>query len=252
MTVPSAFDLDGKVAVVTGGGQSLGLEIGRALRAAGARVVVAEINPESGSEAARELEGDFVNLDVTDPGSVREMVRAVLERHGRVDVLVNNAGIVNNVPSEEVSDEEWRSVLAVNLDGVFWCCREVGRVMLERGSGAIVNIASMSGVISNHPQPQAAYNASKAGVITLTKSLAGEWASRDVRVNAVSPGYIRTPLTELGMSNEEWREVWLSSIPMGRLAEPEEIAPAVVYLASDASSYATGTNLLIDGGYTSW
>lgn len=252
MTVPSAFDLDGKVAVVTGGGQSLGLEIGRALRAAGARVVVAEINPESGSEAARELEGDLVNLDVTDPGSVREMVRAVLERHGRVDVLVNNAGIVNNVPSEEVSDEEWRSVLAVNLDGVFWCCREVGRVMLERGSGAIVNIASMSGVISNHPQPQAAYNASKAGVITLTKSLAGEWASRDVRVNAVSPGYIRTPLTELGMSNEEWREVWLSSIPMGRLAEPEEIAPAVVYLASDASSYATGTNLLIDGGYTSW
>jgi NAD(P)-dependent dehydrogenase (short-subunit alcohol dehydrogenase family) len=110
----------------------------------------------------------------------------------------------------------------------------------------------MSGMISNHPQPQAAYNASKAGVITLTKSLAGEWASRGVRVNSVSPGYIRTPLTELGMSKSEWAEVWLSSTPMGRLAEPEEIAPAVLFLASDAASYATGTNLVVDGGYTSW
>jgi NAD(P)-dependent dehydrogenase (short-subunit alcohol dehydrogenase family) len=142
--------------------------------------------------------------------------------------------------------------MSVNLDGVFWCCRALGRAMLEQGSGAIVNIASMSGVVSNHPQPQAAYNASKAGVITLTKSLAGEWASRGVRVNAVSPGYIRTPLTEQGMAMPEWADVWLASTPMGRLAEPEEIAPAVVYLASDASSYATGTNLVIDGGYTSW
>jgi NAD(P)-dependent dehydrogenase (short-subunit alcohol dehydrogenase family) len=124
--------------------------------------------------------------------------------------------------------------------------------MLARGSGSIVNIASMSGVVSNHPQPQAHYNAAKAGVIMLTKSLAGEWASRGVRVNSVSPGYIRTPLTELGMSRAEWADVWLSSTPLGRIAEPREIAPAVVYLASDASSYATGTNLLIDGGYTSW
>jgi NAD(P)-dependent dehydrogenase (short-subunit alcohol dehydrogenase family) len=142
--------------------------------------------------------------------------------------------------------------MSVNLDGVFYCCREVGRAMLERGSGAIVNIASMSGVISNHPQPQSAYNASKAGVIMLTKSLAGEWAGRGVRVNAVSPGYIRTPMTEIGLANQEWADVWISSTPIGRLAEPEEIAPAVLYLASDASSFATGTNLLIDGGYTSW
>lgn len=250
--VSEKFSLQGKVAVVTGGGQSLGLDIGRALRDAGAQVVVAEVNADTGRAAAEELEGDFVLLDVTDPESVREMVRTVLENHGKIDVLVNNAGVVHNIPSEEVPDEEWRSVLSVNLDGVFWCCREVGRAMLEQGSGAIVNIASMSGVISNHPQPQAAYNASKAGVIMLSKSLAGEWASRGVRVNAVSPGYIRTPLTELGMSKSEWSEVWLSSTPLGRLAEPEEIAPAVVYLASDAASYATGTNLLVDGGYTSW
>jgi NAD(P)-dependent dehydrogenase (short-subunit alcohol dehydrogenase family) len=244
--------LQDRVAVVTGAGQSLGLEVSRALRAAGAYVVAAEINAETGEAAAAELEGDFVQTDVTDPDSVRGMVRAVLDKHGKIDVLVNNAGVVHNIPSEEVPDEEWRFVLAVNLDGAFWCCREAGRAMLERGSGAIVNIASMSGIVSNHPQPQAAYNASKAGVIMLTKSLAGEWASQGVRVNSVSPGYIRTPLTELGMSKSEWSEVWLSSTPMGRLAEPREIAPAVVFLASDASSYATGTNLVVDGGYTSW
>lgn len=246
------FSLRDRVAVVTGGGQSLGLEISRSLHTAGAKLVIAEVNDETGTEAAGELEGTFVHTDVTDPASVRDMVQSVLGEHGRIDVLVNNAGIVHNIPSEEVPDEEWLAVISVNLNGVFWCCREVGKAMLERGSGSIVNIASMSGIVSNHPQPQAAYNASKAGVITLTKSLAGEWASRGVRVNSVSPGYIRTPLTELGMSKSEWAEVWLASTPLGRLAEPQEIAPAVLYLASDAASFATGTNLVVDGGYTSW
>jgi NAD(P)-dependent dehydrogenase (short-subunit alcohol dehydrogenase family) len=247
-----SFSLQDRVAVVTGGGGGIGLEIGLALRAAGAAVVAAEINAETGRAAAEKLEGDFVQTDVTDPDSVRAMVRAVLDGQGKVDVFVNNAGIAHNVPAEEMSDEEWRRMLSINLDGVFWCCREAGRAMLERGSGAIVNIASMSGMVSNHPQPQSHYNAAKAGVIMLTKSLAGEWASRGVRVNSISPGYVRTPLTELGMSNPEWRDVWLSSTPMGRIAEPREIAPAVVFLASDASSYATGTNLVVDGGYTSW
>ncbi len=246
------FSLRDRVAVVTGGGQSLGLAISRALRRAGAEMVIAEVNDQTGPDVSEELEGTFVHTDVTDPASVRDMVEMVLDEHGRIDVLVNNAGIVHNIPSEEVPDEEWLAVISVNLTGVFWCCREVGRTMLERGSGAIVNIASMSGIVSNHPQPQSHYNAAKAGVIMLTKSLAGEWASRGVRVNSVSPGYIRTPLTELGMSKTEWSDVWLSSTPMGRLAEPREIAPAVVYLASDAASYATGTNLVIDGGYTSW
>ncbi|MEJ7816487.1 MAG: SDR family NAD(P)-dependent oxidoreductase, partial [Rubrobacter sp.] len=194
------FSLRGRVAVVTGGGQSLGLEISRSLRRAGAEMVIAEVNDHTGPDVAEELEGTFVHTDVTDPASVRDMVEMVLDEHGHIDVLVNNAGIVHNIPSEEVPDEEWLAVISVNLTGVFWCCREVGKAMLERGSGSIVNIASMSGIISNHPQPQAAYNASKAGVITLTKSLAGEWASRGIRVNSVSPGYIRTPLTELGMS----------------------------------------------------
>jgi NAD(P)-dependent dehydrogenase (short-subunit alcohol dehydrogenase family) len=246
------FSLQDRVALVTGGGQSLGLAVSRALHRAGAEMVIAEINETTGSDVAEELEGTFVHTDVTDPASVRDMVEMVLEEHGRIDVLVNNAGIVHNIPSEEVPDEEWLAVISVNLNGVFWCCREVGKAMLGRGSGSIVNVASMSGIISNHPQPQAAYNASKAAVITLTRSLAGEWASRGVRVNSVSPGYIRTPLTELGMSKSEWSEVWLSQTPLGRLAEPEEIAAAVLYLASDAASFATGTNLVIDGGYTSW
>ena len=161
----NGFSLRDRVAVVTGGGQSLGLAISRALRSAGARVVVAEVNDETGPDAAEEVDGTFVHTDVTDPESVRNMVEMAMDEHGRIDELVNNAGIVHNIPSEEVPDEEWLSVISVNLNGVFWCCREVGKAMLERGSGSIVNIASMSGIISNHPQPQSAYNASKAAVI---------------------------------------------------------------------------------------
>src|SRR5215217_6037371 len=147
------FSLQDRVAVVTGGGQSLGLEISRSLHRAGAQMVIAEVNERTGPDAAEELEGTFVHTDVTDPASVRDMVEMVLEEHGRIDILVNNAGIVHNIPSEEVPDEEWLAVISVNLNGVFWCCREVGKAMLERGSGSIVNIASMSGIISNHPQP---------------------------------------------------------------------------------------------------
>ncbi len=248
----NGFSLEDKVAVVTGGGRSLGLAISRLLREAGAEVVVAEVADDTGNAAAEEVRGTFVRTDVTDPDSVRGMVASVLDQHGRIDVLVNNAGIAHGVPSEDATDEDWRKVMAVNLDGVFWCCREAGKAMLERGSGSIVNIASMSGMISNHPQPQAAYNASKAGVILLTRSLAGEWADRGVRVNAVSPGYIETNMTAGGMENEEMYKVWLETTPMGRVAKPEEIAPAVLYLASEASSFTTGTNLVVDGGYTSW
>lgn len=248
----NGFSLQGQLAVVTGGGGSLGREIGRALRTAGAEVVVVGRNAKTCRESADELEGHFVLMDVGDPRSVREATQEILDEHGRIDVLVNNAGIADTTPAEEMADKQWRDMLSVNLDGVFWCCREVGRAMLEHGTGSIINIASMSGVISNKPQPQVAYETSKAGVIMLTKSLASEWASRGVRVNAVSPGYIATPLTELGMSNPEWRETWLAFTPMGRVAEPREITPAIIYLASDASSFATGSNLIIDGGYTAW
>lgn len=240
------------VVIVTGGGRGIGLEIARAMKAAGAKLVIAEADESAGKVAARELEGDFIQTDVTVSSSVSSMIGAVVAKHARIDCIVNNAGICRNTPSEDVTDEEWRLVLSVDLDGVFYCCREAGKQMLKQGHGAIVNIGSMSGIISNRPQPQSAYNTAKAGVIHLTKSLAGEWADRGLRVNCISPGYIGTPMTKLGLETPEWREMWLSSTPMGRLGEPSEVASVAVFLASSASSFMTGSNVVVDGGYTSW
>lgn len=246
------FDLSGKVCIVTGGAQGIGYAISKDLISHGATVYIVDLNPEVGLEAARTLGAHFKTLNVTDSAQIETVFSEIVQEAGQVDVLVNNAGIVRNTPAENTSDTEWETIMQVNLNGVFACCRTIGRHMLERGQGSIINIASMSGIISNHPQPQAAYNTSKAGVIMLSKSLAGEWAAKGVRVNAIAPGYVATPLTKKGMETEAWREVWLSTIPMGRLAEPEEIGPGVVYLASRASSYVTGSVLTIDGGYTVW
>ncbi|CAN5763122.1 SDR family NAD(P)-dependent oxidoreductase [soil metagenome] len=253
----NAFDLTGRTALVTGAGRGIGLEIARTLAGAGADIVVAEYDAGLGEDTATELKDKshsafFVQVDVRDPQSVRAMTEQVYSRVEAVDILVNNAGIARNTPAEDTSDDEWLEVMNVNLNGVFWCCREVGQKMLERAQGAIVNIASMSGMIVNKPQPQAAYNASKAGVILLTKSLAAEWAGRGLRVNSVSPGYIGTEMTKLGMENEAWKKEWLELTPLGRVGEPTDVAHAVWYLASDAAKFATGTNLVVDGGYTSW
>jgi NAD(P)-dependent dehydrogenase (short-subunit alcohol dehydrogenase family) len=251
------FDLSGRKAIITGGGRGIGLEIARVLARAGADIAIAEINADQAENAAREIRALGraalpVVTDVRASVSVNAMAEQVISQFGHVDILVNNAGVVVNVPTEDMTDEDWQQVLDVNLNGVFYCCRAVGRHMLGRQSGAIVNIGSMSGVISNMPQPQSAYNASKAAVIHLTKSLAGEWADRNVRVNSVSPGYIGTEMTRRGMSNPDRFKYWMEMTPMKRVGEPVEIANAVWYLASDASTFATGTNLVIDGGYTSW
>jgi NAD(P)-dependent dehydrogenase (short-subunit alcohol dehydrogenase family) len=254
----SPFELTDRVAIVTGGGQGIGREIVRTLAKAGAHVAIAEFNAQTAEEAAKEVESLgrqslAVQTDVRNHESVEAMVAAVLAKFGKIDILVNNAGIALNIPSEKCTVDEWNRILGVNLYGVIWCCTAVGRHMLERQAGVIVNIASMSGSVVNKPQPQAGYNVSKAGVIMLTKSLAAEWAPRGVRVNSVSPGYIRTELLNKGLQDyPDWGKVWFEMTPQGHLGKPSDVANAVLYLASDAAEYATGTDLIIDGGYTLW
>jgi NAD(P)-dependent dehydrogenase (short-subunit alcohol dehydrogenase family) len=174
-----------------------------------------------------------------------------MARSGRIDILVNNAGIArSDTPAEDVADEHWLNVLDVNLNGSFWCARAFGRHMLAQGSGSIVNVGSMSGFIVNRPQPQSYYNASKAAVHQLTKSLAAEWADRGVRVNAVAPTYIATPLN--AFAEAELLERWLDGTPQRRLGEPHEVASVVHFLASDAASLMTGSIVVVDGGYSCW
>ncbi|MBX0322138.1 SDR family oxidoreductase [Halomicroarcula sp. F13] len=256
MSVLDNFSLEGETAIVTGAAQGLGKQMAIGLAEMGADVAIADINYEDATGTAAELDGETdvvaVEVDVTDEASVEAMVDSVTEQLGPIDVLVNNAGIAGNAPAEEMTYEMWRNVLSVNLDGVFLCSKHVGQQMLERGGGQIINISSMSAMDVNVPQPQAGYNASKAGVSQLTKSMAVEWADRGVRVNAIAPGYMRTDLVdEVLEENPSMEETWLENTPMGRLGRPEELRDLVVYLASDASSFMTGSVVVMDGGYTS-
>jgi NAD(P)-dependent dehydrogenase (short-subunit alcohol dehydrogenase family) len=252
------FDLKGRVAVVTGGGQGIGLACVEALFEAGAHVYIADRSPKTAAEgrAAMKAKGyaaDVIEMDVTDSRQVDASAARVMQERARVDILVCNAGIGRSeTAAEDVTDEHWLNVIDVNLNGLFWCCRAFGRHMLAAGRGSIVNIGSMSGLIVNKPQPQAYYNASKAGVHHLTKSLAAEWSARGVRVNAVAPTYINTPLTALARNNQPMFDAWIDSTPMARIGEPDEIASVVLFLASDAASLMTGSVVLADGGYTCW
>lgn len=251
------FSLAGQVGIVTGGGQGLGKVFCHAFAEAGADVVVAEINPETGPETVAEVQAKgqralFVQTDVRDKASVQAMVDTTLATFGKIDFLMNNAGIVQHMEAEKVAEADWRNVLDVNLTGLFFCCQAVGRHMIAQRSGRIINIASMSGLIVNYPQCQASYNTSKAGVIHLTKSLAAEWAQYNIRVNAIAPGYMGTAMAKPFFDDPQYGGVWIKAIPMNRPGEPEELGPVAVFLASAASSYVTGATIVVDGGYTVW
>lgn len=252
------FRLGGRTALVTGGGRAIGLACVEALAEAGARVVIADHDASVAETGRDELRAkgyqvDIEIMDVTRSDQVNAVADRMAGRLGRIDIVVNNAGIARSeTPAETVTDEHWLNVIDVNLNGVFWCCRAFGRHMLKQGSGSIINIGSMSGFIVNKPQEQSYYNASKAGVHHLTKSLAAEWGARGVRVNAVAPTYIATPLNAFVKSKPEMYKAWLDGTPMARLGEIEEIASVVLFLASDAASLMTGSIVLVDGGYTCW
>ena len=252
------YDLAGQTAFITGGGRGIGLATAQALAEAGARVIISDVTPEvleagRAELAAAGFEAETVVLDVTDPDAVGRAAAEANARHGAVDILIANAGIAwPDVGGEDMPDEAWLKVVDIDLNGAFWSCREFGRAMLARGRGSIVTLGSMSGFISNKPQRQAHYNAAKAGVHHLTRSLAGEWAERGVRVNSVAPTYTNTAMTQPGFTDERMMPVWMECTPMKRAAEPHEIASAILFFASDASSACTGSILLVDCGYTVW
>lgn len=249
--------LDGKTAFITGGGRGIGLCAAHALAEAGARVVISDVQAEVLEAGRAEMAGlghavEAVLLDVTRPDDVTRAADALNARYGAVDVLIANAGIAwPDTGGEEMSDAVWLRVVDVDLNGVFWSCRAFGRHMLDRGRGAIVTVGSMSGLISNRPQRQAHYNAAKAGVHHLTRSLAGEWAARGVRVNSVAPGYIDTAMSGPNLRQEIGKQ-WLHDTPMGRSGRPDEVASVILFLASEASSLLTGSVVVADAGFTVW
>ena len=248
-----SFRLDGMVAVVTGAGRGIGRGIALALAGAGATVAAGARRPADVAGLVAEIEAGggsalAVPLDVADIASIDAAFAAVRNRLGAVDILVNNAGIGANHPAVEVTEEDWDAMMAVNLKGVFFCCRAAGRIMLEQGAGRIVNISSQAGVVGI--REHAVYSASKGGVNLLTRVLALEWSARGVTVNAVAPTFIYTPGTAERLDRPEYLEGVLSRIPIGRVGSIDDVAAAVIYLASPAGAMVTGHVLLVDGGWT--
>ena len=250
------FRLDGRNAIVTGSGSGMGRAFSVALAHAGADVVITEL---PGKEDAAESTAEEVRaagrraltlaLDVTQLSSIETMVKRVVDEWGHIDILVNNAGVNIRQFAADVTEDAWDRIVDTNQKGVFFCSQVVGRHMIERGEGGkVINIASQIGLVGDHQR--VVYCSSKAGVINLTRALALEWAPHRINVNAIAPTYVRTPLVEALLEDEEVRKSVIGRIPLGRIAEPEDIAGAVVFLASPASDFVTGHTLVVDGGWT--
>lgn len=255
MKILEQFSLDGKVAVVTGGRTGIGASLARALAEVGAHVVIAARDVAACRAAAHEItagggRATGFALDVTDRSQIEALVRDVTAQIGPIDVLVNNAGVCYHRDALDVPDDEWHAVFDINVHGLWYCSQIVGRTMVPRKAGTIVNIGSMSGFIVNRPQFQPAYNASKAAVHHLTRSLAAEWAPHNVRVNAIAPGYIATAMSPV--DDPKFHRYWIEDTPMQRPGLPDELGATVVYLASAASSFLTGAVIVADGGYSLW
>jgi NAD(P)-dependent dehydrogenase (short-subunit alcohol dehydrogenase family) len=246
------FRLDGKVALVTGATRGIGLGITKALLDAGAHVIMSSRVPRPDVvQALRDAGGtvDYLQADVSKPAEVQKLVRDAVAVTGRLDILVNNAGVAQHGETHDFTMENYRKIMDINLDSVFYACQAALGPMRSQGGGVILNIGSISGLISNVPQPQAAYNASKAGVHMLTKSVASDYAGDNIRVNAIAPGYIDTDMTSGGLANPDWGPTWRAMTPMPKVGTPEDIGAAALYLCSPASGYVTGEVLVIDGGY---
>ncbi|MCG8333211.1 MAG: SDR family oxidoreductase [Proteobacteria bacterium] len=248
------FKLDRRTAFVTGGARGIGYATCEALAEAGAEVILTDRDVEEAEKSAELLSQKGLSvhhdvLEVTDS----KAVESIAKRYPQVDILINNAGIArSNIPAEQMTNDEWYSVIDINLNGLYWCCRAFGKSMLKARRGCIVNVGSMSGYIVNKPQEQSQYNASKAAVHQLTKSLAAEWADRGVRVNAVAPTYIETVMNQYVYDDKELMKHWIGGTPQGRMGRPDEVASVILFLASDAASLMTGSIVLADGGYTCW
>jgi NAD(P)-dependent dehydrogenase (short-subunit alcohol dehydrogenase family) len=253
--VDELFGLSGRVAVVTGASSGLGVTMSRGLAAAGAKVVMAARRKDRLDEFAAELrsrgaEALAVACDVCREQKVDTLVRTTIDRFGRVDVLVNNAGVANMAPAELEALDDFRRVMEVNLTATFLCSQRFGRVMLEAGSGSIINIASIMGILGVGVIPQASYNASKGAVVNLTRELAAQWARRGVRVNAIGPGWFPSEMTDEMMTDEKSQRWIRRNTPMGRPGNPDELVGALILLASDASTFITGQTIYVDGGWS--
>lgn len=250
-------DLKGKTAIITGARRGMGRSHALKLAEHGVKVTVADISKEDCQKVVDEIENKggeamAVKCDVTDKSQVEEMVQKTVDEFGSLDILVNNAGIAQFKPFEDMTEEDWKRTIDINLNGYFRCAKEAIKHMLKQDSGSIINIASIAmgqtGVGFSH---LAHYCASKGGIVGMTEELALEFAKKNIRVNAISPGIIETPMIDPITNDPDQKQKTLSQIPMGRVGKPEEVSNMVVFLASDASSYMTGSDMVIDGGWLS-